>query len=421
MIAGRRILLGVSGSIAAFKAVALASELVKGGATVDVLMTPAATRFVSPLSFQALTHRPVVTDLFDPQNDLAIEHVGLARAADLMVIAPATANLLARLSLGLADDPVTATALALTAPLVVAPAMETHMYEHPATQEHLARLRARGVHIVEPAEGRLASGQVGRGRMAEPAEIMAVVQRLLSQRQDLAGRHLVVTAGGTREPIDPVRFIGNWSSGKMGYAIAEAARDRGARVTLISGPTALTPPAGVTVIRVTTAQEMLAAVQQAIQTADALIMAAAVADYRPAEPAGQKIKKSAGELVLRLVPTPDILASLRDWPGVKVGFAAETGDLLANAEQKLRAKNLDLIVANDVTAPGSGFGSDTNQVVFLQPGRPPEPLPLLPKRAVADRLLDKVVEILARRWYNAGEGTGDQAAPSAGDRRPDPD
>lgn len=391
----KRIVLGVSGSIAAFKAVALASELSRAGAQVDVVMTPNATRFVQPLSFEALTHRPVIVDLFGASAE-AIEHVNRGVDADAIVVAPATANCLAGLALGLASDAVLATALSSRAPLVIAPAMETLMYEHPATQSNLETLRRRGARIVEPAEGPLASGRVGKGRMAEPAEILAALEAVLLRPRDLAGRRIVVTAGGTQEPIDPVRFIGNRSSGKMGFAIAAAARDRGAKVVLIVGTATVPPPGGVEIRQVTTAQEMHQAVDEAIRNADALIMAAAVADFRVAEVADQKIKRTDAELVLRLVPNPDIVASLKDRPLLKIGFAAETTDLLANARHKLETKGLDLIVANDVSAPGSGFGTDTNQVTLIDRAGV-EPLPLLPKSEVAERILDRVVALLDDR------------------------
>ncbi len=394
-LSGKRILLGVSASIAAFKAVALASDLVKSGATVDVVMTPHATHFVAPLSFEAIVHRPVVTDLFEP-SARSIAHVSLGTEADAFVVAPATADCIAGLALGLAHDALLATALSTRAPLLIAPAMETLMYEHPATQSNLETLRGRGATIVEPASGRLASGRVGRGRMAEPAEIADALRIALGRSSDLAGKTIVVTAGGTREPIDPVRHLGNRSSGKMGYAIATAARDRGARVVLITAPAAIQPPYGVELRPVTTALEMKAAVEEAVRCADALIMAAAVADYRVASIVDQKIKRTSEELVLRLVPNPDIVAGIKGDSLVKVGFAAETSDLLAHAQEKLFRKGLDLIVANDVSAPGSGFGTDTNQVALVDRSGV-ENLPLLSKRDVADRILDRVSRILADR------------------------
>jgi phosphopantothenoylcysteine decarboxylase / phosphopantothenate---cysteine ligase len=392
-LAGKHLLLGVSGSIAAFKAVALASELVKLGATVDVLMTPAATRFVQPLSFSALTHRPVLIDLFAAAEQ-PIPHVQLGLSAQALVVAPATADCLAGLALGLGHDALLATALSSRAPLVLAPAMETQMYEHPATQQNLETLRRRGATVVEPAAGWLASGRSGRGRMAEPAEIVETLQRLLGRTRDLQGRRVVVTAGGTQEPIDPVRYIGNRSSGKMGFAVAEAARDRGAEVILFAGPTALAPPAGVQVRSITSARDLEAAIHQAVVGADAIVMAAAVADYRVDQAADHKLKRTGDDLILRLVPNPDIIAGLTQAGLIKIGFAAETDDLLANAQSKLVRKGLDLIVANDVSSPGSGFGTDTNQVTLIS-ATSVEPLPLLSKREVADRILDRLVAILA--------------------------
>lgn len=394
-LAGKRIVLGVSASIAAFKAVALASSLVKAGAVVDVLMTPDATRFVQPLSFAAIVHRPVVTDLFAASTD-GVAHVARGTEAAAFVIAPATADCLAGLALGLGQNAVLATALSSRAPLILAPAMETLMYEHPATQANLAVLRQRGAVLIEPESGRLASGRIGRGRMAEPAEILEAIRTALGRAGDLRGQRIVVTAGGTHEPIDPVRFIGNRSSGKMGYAIAEAARDRGAEVVLISGPTALPAPANVTLCRIETALDLKRAVDEVIIGAAAIIMAAAVADYRVAEPADHKLKRSGDDLVLRLTPNPDIIAGLKDARLIKIGFAAETDDLLANARQKLLRKGLDLIVANDVSAPGSGFGTDTNEVIFAD-AHGVEHLPLLPKRSVADRLLDRLAVMLEAR------------------------
>jgi len=395
VLARKSIVLGVTGSIAAFKAVALASELTKQGAVVDVVMTEAATRFVAPLSFQAITHRPVHTDMFALLAEVEIGHVSLGQRADVLVIAPATANVLAELATGLADNLLLTTALATRAPTIIAPAMEPLMYSHPATQASVARLREWGAVVLEPVEGRLASGRVGRGRMVEPAEIVEAIRAVLARRQDYAGKRVVVTAGPNYEPIDPVRFIGNRSSGKMGYAVAEAARDRGAEVTLVSGPSALTPPAGVTVVPVETALEMQRAVEEAVAGADVLLMAAAVADYRAAEQVERKIKREKeGDVTIRLVRNPDILAGLAGRPVFKVGFAAETEDLLANARAKLERKGAQMFVANDVLAPGSGFGTDTNQVTLLDWLGGTTPLPLMSKRAVADAILDRVLELL---------------------------
>ncbi len=401
--AGKRIVIGVTGGIAAYKSVDLASRLVKAGAQVDVIMTDGAQEFVAPLTFQAITHRPIVTDLFSLLAETEIGHVSLAKAADLLIIAPATANTLAKLSAGLADNMLTTTAVATRAPILCAPAMESDMWTNPVTQANAAALLARGVTFVGPAAGRLASGSVGIGRMVEPQEIVDAATLILGRSGDLAGRRILVTAGGTREPIDPVRFVGNHSSGKMGYALAQAARDRGAAVTLITTVSSeLAIPAGVTVVAVDTAQEMADAVLKRVEATDGLIMAAAVADYRPDQAAEQKIKKEAGsELTLHLVRTPDILSLVAQARGdsplpLVVGFAAETQNLLANAAAKLASKRLDMIAANDVTAPDAGFGVDTNRVTLLFPDGGSESLALLPKIDVAHEILSRVASMLER-------------------------
>jgi phosphopantothenoylcysteine decarboxylase/phosphopantothenate--cysteine ligase len=399
----KHIVLGITGGIAAYKAVEVASRLVKAGATVDVVMTGAATKFVAPLTFQALTHRPVVTEMFALLREMEIGHVSLAQRADLLIIAPATANTIARLAAGLADNMLTATALGTQAPILLAPAMETGMWENPLTQDNVARLqKGRDVTMVGPGVGRLASGGVGPGRMAEPAEIVDWARIILGRGGGLAGQRVVVTTGGTQEPIDPVRFISNHSSGKMGYALALAARDRGAEVTLISAPTALSAPVGMQLVAVQTAQEMRQAVLAALphssgKMCDALIMAAAVADYRPAVAVAHKLKKGEAGLELELVRTPDILAEVATRrpglgrPRVVVGFAAETQDLVANAQAKLEAKRLDLMVANDAR---QAMGADVNQVTLLDASGGIEELPLLPKDEVAERVMDRVVELL---------------------------
>ncbi|MFO7173739.1 MAG: bifunctional phosphopantothenoylcysteine decarboxylase/phosphopantothenate--cysteine ligase CoaBC [Bacillota bacterium] len=397
MLTGKTVLLGVSGGIAAYKAVAVCSQLVQRGAEVHVLMTAAATRFVTPLTFQAISGHPVLTDLLAEQHYGHVDHVHLAHKADLMVIAPATANLLARLAAGQADDPVTALALAVRCPVLVAPAMEPNMYAHPATQANIARLRQYGYHVLEPAEGRMASGRYGKGRLPEPDVIVAAAMDLLRPR-DLAGRRVLVTAGPTREPLDPVRFLSNRSTGKMGYAIARAAAARGAEVVLVSGPTALPDPPGVQTVRVESAQEMHREVMAWADWLEVAVGAAAVADWRPAVYHEQKMKKQDGPLVVELVRTPDIMADLgvRKRPGqVLVAFAAETRDLESHARKKLESKNADLVVANDVTEPGSGFGTDTNRVrIYHRDGRE-EALPLLTKDEVAHAILDRVAALLA--------------------------
>ena len=395
MLDGKRVVLGVTGSIACYKALDLASKLTQAGALVDVVMSYGATQFVTPLAFRSLTHRAVVTDGFDANAEYAVEHVELARQADIIVVAPATVHSIAKLALGLADDPLTTTAVASKAPLMVAPAMDADMFEHPATQDNLARLRARGAVLAGPGRGRLASGLTGWGRLLETPELLGYISYTLGRGGDLAGRTIVVSAGGTAEPIDPVRVITNHSSGKMGYAVAEAARDRGARVALVSAAGNLPDPAMVEVTRVATAQEMGDAVLARVDAADALIMAAAVADYRPRYAAGQKIKKGDDELNIPLARTTDILAATQGQGRlVRVGFAAESENLTANAAAKVRAKGLDLIAANDITSEGSGFGADTNRVTLIDRELNVEELPMLTKYEVGNRILDRVALLL---------------------------
>ena len=389
-LSGKHVALGVTGSISAFKAADLASKLRQAGATVEVVMTPAAARFVTPLTFQSLTGRPVVVDMFGAAE--AEAHVEVARRADAFVIAPATADCLANLAHGMTPDMVTLTALATTAPVLVAPAMDNQMWEHPATQENVVTLRNRGIEFVGPEAGRLASGRSGLGRLAEVPQVVGALRMLIGQRSgDLAGRHVVVSAGGTQEPLDPVRYVGNRSTGKMGFAIAEAARDRGAHVTIVTGPVALETPYGIHRVDVHTVAEMLVALEQATADSDAIIMAAAPADYRAASPAEHKIKKTSdkGTLEVELVKNPDIIATLPAG-GVRVGFAAETRNLEEYARQKLPAKRLDFIVANDVGAAGSGFGTDTNQVTIYYADGQHEALPLMTKYAVGLAILDRV-------------------------------
>lgn len=402
ILQNKQIILGVTGGIAAYKSATICSRLVQAGAVVEVVMTAAAQKFITPLTFQALTHRPVYTDMFAIPAGQNIPHISLADNADLLLIAPATATTISKLAHGLADNLLTAIALATPAPLLLAPAMESDMWQHPATQANVARLRGWGVTLVGPAKGRLASGAQGPGRMVEPDDVVGMARIVLARRGSLAGRKVVVTAGGTREAIDPVRFVSNHSSGKMGYALAEAARDRGASVTLITTVN-LPDPFGVELIRVASAEEMLAAVLAATRPADLLVMAAAVADFRPGRAAGQKIKKKdemAG-LTLELVRNPDILAEVAQQkaagygPRVTVGFAAETEELLANARSKLERKKLDLIAANDVTAADAGFAVDTNRVSLLAGDGSIEELPLLSKIEVAEAILDKIEPLLA--------------------------
>ena len=397
MLKDKRVVLGVTGSIAAYKAADLASKLTQAGALVDVVMTRSAQEFLTPLTFRSLTHRPVVTELFDPDSELAVEHVALADRADIVVVAPATANIIAKAATGLSDDLLTLILLATRSPVVMAPAMDGYMYENPATQQNLATLTSKGWTIVGPEEGRLASGQIGYGRLAAVEDIVAATRQSLGRERDLTGMCIVTTAGGTREAIDPVRMVANRSSGKMGYALAEEARDRGARSVLISSATGLRPPYGVDFVPVESAEEMRNAVVDAVRQADALVMAAAVADYRPSSPAGSKIKKNTKSLTLDLEPTIDILASLKDNALVKVGFAAESDDLLDNARKKLKAKGLDLIVANDITEEDSGFAVDTNRVTIIDASGKAEELPLLLKSEVSEKVLDRVAELISRR------------------------
>ena len=395
-LAGRRIVVGVAGSIAAYKAVSLVRLLAERGAVVDVAMTPAATAFVTPLTFASLTHRAVVSDVMALDADSQIAHVELAEGADAIVIAPATANLLAELAAGNAGNAVTAIALASRAPLVVAPALDAGMWTHLATQRNVETLRGFGHRIVEPEVGALASGLTGVGRLAEPETIVEAVERLFARAGDLDGLQVVVTAGGTREPIDPVRFIGNRSSGKMGVAIAEAARDRGAGVTLIAGVMSVPPPRGMTVVEATTAAAMRQAVLRAAATADLLVMAAAVADFAPKRASSRKIKRDGGELQIELVPNPDIIAEVGDMAdGARpflIGFAAESDDLEANARSKLRDKGLDLIVGNRVGGPFDAIGSDENKVTVFGAEGELSDWPMLPKRQVAERLWDLIVD-----------------------------
>lgn len=397
---GKRILLGITGSIAAYKAADLASRLTQTGALVDVILSQAARQFVSAMTFQSVTGRRAYVDEDLWGSDSHILHVGLAEGASLFVIAPITANTIAKLAHGEADTLLTITALAARCPLVIAPAMDAGMFEHPATQANLETLRQREALIIGPAPGRLASGQIGPGRMVEPQELVGHIRLLLGQSGPLAGRKLVVTAGGTLEAIDPVRAIANHSSGKQGFALAQAAMDRGAQVTLITGPTALEAPIGAVRIDVRSAEEMRAAVLEAIPESAALLMAAAVADFRPISASKKKVKRGKGLPEIKLEPTPDILELVvkqRDkhgWPLVVVGFAAESEDLVKNARAKLVEKDVSLIVANDITAKDAGFAVDTNRVTLLDQGGGVEKLPLASKAHVAEVVLDRVVSML---------------------------
>ncbi len=418
MLLDRRILVGICGGIASYKAVELVSRLQQAGALVDVIMSERAEEFIRPLTFSTMSHRSVYSDLWEPSGRAAETHIALAEETELLAVVPATANTIAKLAHGMADNMLTAVALATKAPVLIAPAMHQHMYTHPATQANLALLRERGAIIVEPEVGRLASGEVGVGRLPDTAVLLGAIRVALGRTGDLAGRRVVVTAGGTQEPIDPVRFVGNRSSGKMGYALASEARDRGARVILISGPVALDAPYGVEIERVETALQMRDAVRRAVVNADVLIMSAAVADFRPAVIASQKIKKEGegetqefdeqGGFSLRLVRNPDILAELAASTNelgreheqgagrrlVRVGFAAETSNLVKNARAKLSAKRLDLLVANDVSRPDSGFGTETNKVLIFHATGEMEDLPVMPKAQVAAAIWDRIVPLM---------------------------
>lgn len=397
-IQGRKIVLGVSGGIAAYKAVELLRRLTELEGRVAVVMTRNAREFVAPLTFQALTPEGVYTDLFDAYRPGAMDHIHLAQWAELVVLAPATANIIAKAAQGLADDLLSTFLLACTSPRLFCPAMNVRMYENPALQANLERLRKWGAWIQEPGSGDLACGETGKGRLPPLEEIVETVQGLLAPA-DLRDERVLITTGCTREPIDPVRFLANPSTGRMGFALARVARRRGAAVTLVSGPTHLTPPPGVDIVPVITAREMEQAVLKAYPRASIVIKAAAVSDYRPETTASQKIKKTHEPLTLSLLPNPDILRRLgeRKKKQFLVGFAAETENLLKNARSKLAEKNLDLMVANPIGVPGAGFASETNQVHFIYPGGGSEPLPLMSKEDVADLLFDRILQRKPKR------------------------
>lgn len=394
---GREIVLGVTGSIAAYKAAYLLRELVRLGAEVSVVMTEHAREFVGPLTFRTLSRRPVLTDLFDPGEAAAVEHVALAERAHLIVVAPATAHTLARAALGLADDLLTTLLLATRAPLLFVPAMDAGMWGHPTVRGHVAALRARGAVVLEPAEGELASGLIGLGRLPEVGEVVEAIVGLLAPRHDLRGERILITAGPTREAVDPVRYLSNRSSGKMGYALAKAALRRGAEVILVSGPTSLAPPARARMIPVETTEEMREAVLAHLDEATIVVKAAAVADYRPVRSAPQKIQGRQEGLTLTLTPTPDILREIGARKGRRfvVGFAAETEAVTANARAKLEAKGVDLMVANDVSRPGVGFEADDNQVVLLDRWGGVLELPRMSKLEAADAIFDRILALRA--------------------------
>lgn len=393
------VVLGVTGCIGAYKACEVLRELQRRSADVHVVMTANAQRFVTAATFEALSQHPVFTDQFAPGGESQIQHISLADAADVLLVAPATANIIGKFARGIADDALSTLYTATHAPLVIAPAMNVNMFEHDAVVENLELLKSRGATVVEPGSGYLACGWLGKGRLAEVGDIVAATLNVLSRRRDLEGALVLVTAGPTAEDIDPVRFISNRSSGRMGYRLAEAARDRGARVVLVSGPAALTPPRGVELVAVRSAEEMARAVWEKAGAAQVVVMAAAVSDYRPASASRSKVKKSEGPVALELVRTPDILEALGAAKGdrILVGFAAETEKLAEYAKDKLRSKNLDLIVANDVSRADAGFGSEKNEALLIDATGGETALPLLSKRELAERILDRVVELRRSR------------------------
>lgn len=401
MLKGKKIVLGVTGGIAVYKAVDLVSRLRKQGAEVRVVMTDHAQQFVTPLTFKEISGNKVAVSMWDSNQEFNVEHISLANWADVFVVAPATANIIAKMACGIADDLLSTTLLASKAPIIVCPAMNTGMYENPATQENMAKLQQWGITIMPPAVGMLACGVAGPGRLPEPQQIVEFINNFFAKREgDMCGLKVLVTAAGTREPIDPVRFVGNRSSGKMGYAIAQAAAERGAEVLLVTGPSALAIPPNVSAKKVETTKEMLDACMEAYAGVDIVIKAAAVADYRPQNVADQKIKKKNDDaLTVVMDKNPDILKELgaRKEKQILVGFAAETQNLLENAKEKILKKNLDMIVANDVTAAGAGFNTDTNIVKFMFPDGHVESLEQMPKREVAEKLLDTVMALKAKQ------------------------
>ena len=387
----KNIVLGVTGSIACYKGIDLASKLTQSGAFVEVIMTKSSMRFISPLSFKSITHRDVVTDIFDPKSKQAVSHVMLAENADAVVVAPATANSIAKIAYGLSDDALGTTILATKSPVIVAPAMDGNMFNNPATQENIAKLISRGIFVAGPAEGRLASGLAGYGRLVEVSDLIEVLSMTIGREGDLKDKNFVVSAGGTQESIDPVRTICNRSSGKMGYAVAQAARDRGAIVTLVTGPTSLPNPVGIRTIKVEDALQMGEVITRECHSADALVMAAAVADWRPVQVSTTKMKKNdSANWSIDLIRNPDILEGIKEGNIIKVGFAAETENLIENGKSKVKSKGLDFIVANDITKPDSGFSVDTNKVVIIHSNGTVEKLPLMQKYEVGNAILDRV-------------------------------
>jgi len=392
ILSNKTILLGITGGISAYKTPDIASKLCQLGANVDVVMTESAAKFITPLTLQSITGRQVYSDMWQPVPGFKACHEALAETADIILIAPATANTIAKLACGMADNLLTCTVLATKAPVILSPAMNDNMLNNPVTQKNISKLKDRGFVIIESGYGHLLSGKIGQGRLPETAEIIDIIKLVMARGGDFSGKRVVVTSGGTREAIDPVRFIGNRSSGKMGFAIAQAARDRGAEVTLITTVDCY-PSSGIKLIPVESAGEMKKAVEEAVVAADVLIMAAAVADYQAEKVSGNKIKKADDVLSVKLIKTPDILSEVKG-SFIKVGFAAESENLLENALTKLKEKGLHLIVANDITVKGSGFGSENNCVTIIDRSERAEALPLMSKREVADRILDRVKEII---------------------------
>lgn len=394
----KRIVLGVTGSIACYKALELASKLVQNGALVDTIMTKSSQEFLTPLAFKSLTHRDVVTNMYDINSQFAINHVGLAESADIIVIAPATANTIAKISNGMSDDSLTTTVLAAKCPIVIAPAMDGNMFDNPATQNNIATLISRGIFISGPEYGRLASGLIGNGRMTSPKKLVDIVTTTLGFNGDLSGKKILISAGGTAEPIDPVRFITNKSSGKMGYSLATAARDRGATVTLVSASNMLETPIGMQTKKVKTSSEMYDVISKEIIEMDAIIMAAAVSDWTPEKYSSSKYKKNGTEnWSIDLIKTTDIIANISKPNLIKIGFAAESDNLIENGKSKIQSKSLDLIVANDILDKNNGFESDTNKVSIIHPNGDVEAIPTMPKYEIANEILDRMIPLFNKK------------------------
>ena len=397
-LTNKRIVLGVTGSIACYKALELASKLVQNGALVDTIMTKSSQEFLTPLAFKSITHRDVVTNMYDINSEFAINHVGLAESADIIVIAPATANTISKISNGMSDDSLTTTVLASKCPILIAPAMDGNMFDNPATQNNIATLISRGVFISGPEYGRLASGLIGNGRMTSPKNLVDIITMTLGSKGDLSGKKILISAGGTTEPIDPVRFITNKSSGKMGYSIAAAARDRGANVTLVSASNMLENPIGIQIKRVRTSSEMYDVITKEITEMDAIIMAAAVSDWTPKKYSNSKSKKNGSEnWSIDLIKTTDIIANISKPNLIKIGFAAESDNLIQNGKSKIQSKSLDLIVANDILDKENGFESDTNKVSIIHPNGDVEVIPTMPKYEVGNEILDRMIRLFNKK------------------------